>query len=194
MTTQTPAYILMGRPGAGKGTQARYIEEQVPRAHTVSSGALFRALAEEDSVIGRRIKEDTEKGLLAPDWLAEYFFEKSMIEAPEDVVLIFDGFGRKLSEAQVIDRVFAWFGRPYWVLNLEVSEKVSTERILYRKGVESRADDSHAQQRLQEYEEHTVPALEFFETQGVVHTINGELEVTEVTQHIMDILKQHGTH
>ncbi len=177
--------LFIGKPGCGKGTQAKLLAEKLGQP-IMASGEGFRALAKEDTSVGHKVKETIESGLLMPDWFAMYLFQKSVFSLPENSGVIFDGFGRKLPEAELVANVLAWLGRKLEVVYINVSDEHILSRIEKRKGIEGRADDAHASKRLDEFRLFTAPCVEYFRAQGFVIEIDGEPDVETIHK---DILK-----
>ncbi len=142
----------------------------------ITAGDQFRALAEEDTLLGRKVKSKMEAGTLAPDWLAMHLYLTALFALPEDGSIIFDGFSREVSQAKLITKSLAWLERPFTVINIAVSDASVRERLLKRSQTSGRADDQVVEERLKEYYEKTEPAIELFRTQGVLIEIDGEPE------------------
>ena len=94
-------------------------------------------------------------GLLMPYWFATYLFLKELFALPEDTSAIFEGFNRKMSEAELNTEALAWLKRPFLVVHLKVSDEEIIHRIELRKRSEGRADDSAVDERLKEYRTYT---------------------------------------
>ena len=171
MDTRTIFFI--GKPGCGKGTQAKFLS--LKTGWTIfASGKLFRAIAQEDTPAGRKVKEENDIGLLQPYWFAMYLYLDSLFSIPGDAGAIFDGFNRKLPEAELVLDSLKWLGRSCTVLNIRVSDDSVRRRLLLRKEIEGRIDDSAVEERLKDYREHTEPAIEVFRKAGNLIEINGE--------------------
>lgn len=184
-TPQTIFFI--GKPGCGKGTQAKLLAETTGWT-VLASGDQFRAIAKEDTPAGRKTKEEMEKGLLSPHWFAMYIYLKSLFGMPADTDVIFDGFNRKEAEAQLIIDSLAWLGRPFKVLEIAVSDEEVHRRLDGRKMNSGRADDHYVETRLQEYDTYTTRALELFADMGALVHINGEQEPAKVAADVRHAL------
>ncbi|MDE1919508.1 MAG: nucleoside monophosphate kinase [Patescibacteria group bacterium] len=171
MDTQT--IFFAGKPGSGKGTQAKILAEKTGWK-VVTPGEQFRAMSAEDSPVGRKVKEGNDAGLLQPPWLAAYIFLKALFAIGSDEGAMFDGAGRTVPEAELIVDALTWLGRPFRVLNLKVSDEEVHRRLALRREIESRADDHAVDKRLKEYHERTDPAIGVFRKAGVLIEINGE--------------------
>ncbi len=185
MNSETPVTVFfVGRPGSGKGVQAKMLSEKTGWM-VISAGKQFRALSDEDTPVGRKVKADGDAGHLQPHWLAMYLYLKSLFAVPEGANVIFEGFNRKMAEAELVVDSLAWLGRSPIIINIQISDEEVHSRIEKRKEIERRADDNVVEERLKEYYEHTEPAIEVFRDSGVLLDINGE-QSTEATFH--DIL------
>ncbi len=175
--------FFIGKPGCGKGTQVKLLAEKTGWK-VVSAGEQFRTIATEDTPVGRKVKSEMETGALAPHWFAMYLYLKSLFASDERENLIFDGFNRKLPEAELVIDSLRWLGRSFTIVNLQVSDNEVRRRLAGRKVIEGRADDNAVEERLKEYYEHTDPAVEVFRDAGVLIEINGEQEVGQIAADI----------
>lgn len=171
MDTRTIFFI--GKPGCGKGTQAKLLSEKTGWK-VISSGSQFRAIATEDTSVGRKVKSEMEAGLLSPHWFAMYLYLKALFSIGSDEGVIFDGFNRKVPEAELVIDSLAWLGRPFSILDIRVSDAEVQKRLAKRKDIEGRVDDSAVDERLKEYRGFTEPAIEIFRRDGTLIGINGE--------------------
>lgn len=170
---QTRTIFFIGKPGCGKGDQTKLLAK-VTGWKLISSGDQFRAIMKEDSVVGRKVKEENDAGILQPHWFAMYLFLKSIFSLGADENIIFDGFSRKVPEAELALDALAWLGRPFVAIHLKVSDEEIIHRLTLRKDIEGRADDNAIERRLKEYREYTEPAIELFRSKGVLIEIDGE--------------------
>jgi adenylate kinase len=177
--------FFIGKPGSGKGTQAKILAERTGWI-ILASGAQFRALAEEDSVVGRKLRDELAQGQLAPHWFAMYLYQRALFSVPEDASVIFDGFNRKVQEAELNIATLEWIGRPFTVVNIDVSDDEVRRRLDGRAQTSGRSDDHQdvVEERLEEYQEHTVKALEIFRTKGVLIDIDGGQAPDEVASSV----------
>lgn len=175
--------LFIGKPGSGKGTQTALLAEKTGWP-VVASGDLFRALIKEDTHVASRMREEHEKGLLAPDWFATYLFQKSILPVLPTEGIIFDGFGRKAPEAEVILEVLTWLERAFTAVHIKVSDEEIIDRITKRSEVSGRADDGAIQKRLEEYRTFTEPAIEVFREPGLLIELNGEGDVAAIQEDI----------
>lgn len=168
--------FFMGKPGSGKGDQAKLLAEAT-KWTMMNLGETLRGMAAEGTRAGRKMKADMDAGLLLPSWLPGYLFIKTMFALGDNESIILDGFARKVPEAKLIIEELAWLERPFAALYLNVSDEEIEHRIALRKKVEERADDANdhiVQERLKEYRTNTKPAIEVFREAGKLIEINGE--------------------
>jgi adenylate kinase len=140
----------------------------------MSSGSQFRAIATENTSVGRKVKSEMESGMLSPHWFAMYLYLKALFSIGADDGVIFDGFNRKVPEAELVIDSLKWLNRPFSILDIQISDEEAHRRLAIRKGAEGRVDDSAVTERLKEYVEHTEPAIEIFRKVGTLIEINGE--------------------
>jgi len=171
--------LLIGKPGSGKGTQASLLSESTGWPITVS-GNLFRALIKGDDHVAMRMREEHEKGYLAPDWFATYLFQKSILPVPPESGIIFDGFGRKVPEAKTVIEVLNWLGRPFRAVHIKVSDEEIVSRLQKRSEVSGRADDHAIEKRLEEFRTYTEPSVEVFRDANALTEVDGEGSVEDI--------------
>lgn len=179
--------LLTGRPGSGKGTQAKLFAEQFGWTH-FSTGERFKALRDQDSELGKKVRESYDAGKLLPDGFATYLFQDVVLSLAPDAGLMCEGYPRSTTQARAFDEILAWLGREYRVLDLNVPSEVVTERMLARAELEHRPDSATLEQiqaRLAVYEEHTAPVLDFFAEKGMLVTIDGTGTPEEVEAAIL---------
>jgi len=199
MTQQ--AFIFIGRYGSGKGTQAdllmKYLRER-DQEHPVLymyTGNEFRKFMNEGKTYTARLsREVVEKGILMPEFMASYIWEKMLVDyytGKEHI--IFDGSPRKLLEAQMMESVFPFYGlgKPH-VIYLDVEHDESHKRLTLRAQSSGRVDDSQRaiETRKQEYEQHVLPVIEFYKTtpNAIFLDIDGEQTIEKVHEDIVKAL------
>jgi adenylate kinase len=170
---ETRTIFFVGKPGCGKGTQAKLLAGKTGWP-ILASGDQFRAIAKEDSAVGRKVKEEMERGLLAPHWFAMYLYQRAIFSVDEGQSVIFDGFNRKVPEAELIVSSLEWLGRPFQVVHVKVSDEEVKRRLAGRGKVSDRADDHFVEERLKEYHAFTEDAIEIFRKAGVLIEVDGE--------------------
>ncbi len=179
--------LFIGKPGSGKGTQTALLSEKTGWP-TIASGDLFRALVKGDDHVADRMREEHEKGLLAPDWFATYLFQKSVLPLAPESGVIFDGFGRKAPEAETVIEVLKWLERPFQAVHIKVSDEEIVDRLTKRAAVSGRADDNAIAKRLEEYRTYTEPSIEVFRAAGKLVEVNGEGSVEAIQEEIRAVL------
>jgi adenylate kinase len=182
--------IIMGPPGAGKGTQAKFIAEHF-KIPAISTGDIFRANVSEGTELGVEAKRFMDAGEYVPDELTNRMV-RNRIDDPDAVSgFLLDGYPRTLSQVEELDGMIAFTGhRLDAVVCLTVDQDEIVARLLQRAQVEGRADDTEEviRRRQEVYLEQTEPLIEVYKTRGIVHEIDGLGEVAEVTQRIFDAL------
>lgn len=182
-------FLMMGRPGSGKGTQAKMLAEVVG-GQVYSSGSRLREMAASGSYFGKRTKEVMDSGDLMPVWVSQYLFEEALIKLEPSDTIIFEGSCRILEEAMRFHEAALWLGRPYVAVYLDAQEDKLRERLLKRAGLEGRADDnaSALQERFDKFNELTTKSLEYFKKEGTLVVVNGEQSVEEVHAEVLKAL------
>lgn len=186
MDTRTVFFV--GKPGCGKGDQARLLSERTGWK-VITPGEQFRTMSAEGTPVGRKVKSVNDAGMLQPHWLAEYLFLKNLFILSEDDGVIFDGFCRKIPEAEIAVDSLIWLGRPFSIVYLHVSDEEILHRIALRKEIEGRVDDNVVDERLKEYREHTEPVVEMFRNKGMLIEIDGERTREAIAADINSVLK-----
>ena len=184
---ETETIFFVGKPGCGKGTQAKLLSE-----HTgwpvFGSGEEFRKIAKESSIVGRKVKQEIDAGLLSPPWFAMYLYQKALFSISEKQNVIFDGFNRKVPEANLIVDSLTWLERPFKVIDVVISNEEALKRIALRKLESDRVDDHFVPERLQEYNKFTKDAIEVFRKVGKLIEINGEQTREAIAKDVCGVL------
>ncbi len=178
-------FFFVGRTASGKETQSKLLAEKLGY-EIFMTGQRFRDIIASGSQLGERIRADYERGLLMPGWVADYMLEDFLFNLPHDRGAIFEGSGRDLEQAHTIEKVTQWLGRPYTVLNLEVSEDEVVKRSLARgrsDGLDK--NEEVIRTRLSEFSRITEPALKHFDVIGKLVTVNGEQNPEKVHEEVM---------
>lgn len=181
--------VVLGKPGSGKGTQAKLLAEKSGfRLFGMSDHLKKFAGAHPQS--GERILNDINNGVLVPHWIVSSLWIMEMMDLDQNAGIIFDGAVRKQEEAGLFHDVMTWLGRPYIVVYLKVSDDELRKRLELRENIENRADDDGdvITKRLEEYSKNTEPSLAFFRKQGTLLEIDGERTIEEIHEDLMQQL------
>ena len=173
--------IFVGSQGSGKGTQAKVVAERHGFQIFETGGAL-RKMAQEDSELGRKVKEITERGDLVPNEIVMEIVENFLQNIDPSTPAIFDGIPRSEEQRVSLEALLESKGREFAVIQLEVSEDVVMARLLKRAEIEGRADDNpeSIKKRIANFYAHTQPLLDVWKTDGRLHTVNGAKAVEDV--------------
>lgn len=181
--------ILLGAPGAGKGTQGVRLAEHYGVAH-VSSGDILRQHVAEGTELGERVAAHVAAGELVPDDLVLAVIGRAVADAMETGGYLLDGFPRTLTQAE---RAYAGATRAkvtaHAVLYLEVPDAVAAERLRERSATSGRVDDASPDvihHRLEVFHEQTVPLLDFYRDRGVLVTVDATPPPDEVAASIIE--------
>ena len=177
--------VLVGPPGAGKGTQAATLSDKLGVPH-ISTGDLFRAHIGEETEFARRVKGYLDAGQLVPDELTNELVRERLAEPDAQSGFVLDGFPRNVSQADLLKKILAETEDDLdAVIEIAVDEDHLIDRLLAR----GRADDTEdvIRNRLVVYRSETAPLLDYYE--DILLTVNGVGEVDEVTVRILAALR-----
>jgi adenylate kinase len=184
--------ILLGPPGAGKGTQAQRLAAKYGIVQ-LSTGEMLREAVKTATPIGRKVQDIIARGRLAPDSLVVGIVGQRIAEPDARNGFILDGFPRTVPQAAALDRMLAGKGLSLdAVIELRVNEEALLKRIESRvaemtaRGEALRDDDNPEvlRTRLKAYREETAPLIAHYRQQGVLRTVNGMAPIAEVTEAI----------
>ena len=186
--------LIMGPPGAGKGTQAKLIGEHygVP---AISTGDMFRAMKSAKSPLARQVRAIMESGGYVNDELTNAIVANRLAHGDCDHGFLLDGFPRTLKQVQYLDEHLDGGGRPVdAVISLVADEDELVERLLKRAEIEGRADDNDEtiRKRLHIYAEQTEPLLDVYRSRGLLVEVDGLGPVQEVAERVFAALDAHG--
>jgi len=209
--------ILMGPPGAGKGTQAEMLTQKLAIPH-ISTGDMFRKAVKEGTSLGVEAKRYMDSGKLVPDDVTVGIVKERLAEADCQNGFLLDGFPRTVPQADALEQTLQELGMKIdYVLNLEVSREALLERLTGRRVCRScgatyhqlfnpskegnkcqlclgelfqRSDDTEATvaNRLDVYDAQTAPLIEYYEQKGLLLNIVGDGQVEKVTEKILKVL------
>ena len=182
--------ILMGPPGAGKGTQAQFVADHfgVP---AISTGDIFRANVSEGTPLGLEVQRYMDAGEYVPDSITNEMVRNRLAEADAGSGFLLDGYPRTLAQVDELDDMIGSSGHRLdaaVVLTVDLDEIVA--RLLQRAQVEGRADDTEEviRRRQEVYAEETEPLIGVYRERGIVVEVDGMGEVADVTARIFDAL------
>jgi adenylate kinase len=184
--------VMLGPPGAGKGTQARRLGEDLGIPH-VATGDMVRAAIAAGSELGARVREIYDRGDLVPDDLMIEVVRDRLAEADAHDGFILDGFPRTLPQAEALDGVLGELGRDLTVVfDFQIPEEVAIERLLGRARQEGRTDDTPevVHYRLEVYRAQTEPLVEYYRAKGIVVGIHAGRAIGEVYAEIQQAIDQ----
>ncbi|WP_282174124.1 adenylate kinase [Cytobacillus firmus] len=201
--------VLMGLPGAGKGTQAEKIVQKYGIPH-ISTGDMFRAAIKDETDLGLKAKSFMDKGELVPDEVTIGIVRERLSKDDCEIGFLLDGFPRTVAQADALESILSDLNKKInYVINIDVDQSILMERLTGRRickdcgatyhlvfnppakdgvcdrcGGElyQRADDNEAtvQNRLDVNIKQTKPLLDFYETKGYLRNIDGQQDINKV--------------
>ena len=178
--------ILFGPPGAGKGTQSKYIVNKL-NSFQISTGDLLREEIKKNSDIGISITDDMKNGKFISDEIVNKIIENIIKDPQKKNKLIFDGYPRSLSQAKNLEVLLKKSNQSIdLILFLNVDKETILKRLEKRKILENRSDDDSDTivRRYEKYMETTQPVLNFYSENPNFKEIDGGLEIGEITRKI----------
>lgn len=209
--------ILMGLPGAGKGTQAERIVDKFSYPH-ISTGDMFRQAIKDGTPLGKQAKSFIDKGALVPDEVTIGIVNERLSKSDTNEGFLLDGFPRTVEQAEALDQMLADHGKKIdAVLYIHVDPEKLLARLTGRRicsecgatyhltfnppakegicdkcggALKQRADDNEAtvHERLQVNIRQQQPLLDFYEVKGSLKTINGDQAIDSVFKEVSEIL------
>ncbi len=178
--------ILFGPPGAGKGTQAKYLVKKI-NGFQISTGEMLRDEIYKNSEIGKKITNDMNNGKFISDEIVNKLIKDIIFDPKKMNRLIFDGYPRSLSQAKNLDLFLKDSNQKIdLIFFLNVNKNVIIKRIEKRKNLENRSDDdlNTIIKRYDTYMNMTRPVLEYYSKNSNFHEIDGSLEINQITSKI----------
>ena len=178
--------ILFGPPGAGKGTQAKYLVDKF-NGLQISTGEILRNEIKKNSEIGKMIIEDMNDGKFVKDEIVNKLIKDVIFDPKNKNRLIFDGYPRSLTQAKNLDSLLKNSDQKLdFIFFLNVNKDIIIKRIQKRKTLEKRSDDDTETilKRYDTYMETTKPVLNFYNKNPNFYEIDGTLEIDEITAKI----------
>lgn len=215
--------ILLGPPGAGKGTQAEKVAERYRIPH-VSTGGMFRAALQEGTPLGLEARKFMEAGELVPDEVTIGIVRERLGRPDSTRGFVLDGFPRNVAQAEVLDYILSEAGKKLdAVVNIEVGEREIVERMTGRRtcrecgavyhlkfnppkdpsvcpscgGELYQRDDDREEtvlNRLKVYKVHTEPLLGYYARRGLLVSVDGERSISEILDDICMKLEERVLH
>jgi adenylate kinase len=186
--------VVLGPPGAGKGTQAVRIAEQFACAD-VATGDIFRANVAEGTELGRAAQEYMDRGDLVPDEVVIAMVMERLAERDCDSGFVLDGFPRTVAQAEALDRRLVDLGAPlHGVLFFEACEEELLPRLAGRAAAQHRADDVEQtiRHRLEVFAIKTRPLIDYYRHRRLLSMVDGVGRVDEVTIRVLSGLPTPG--
>ena len=182
--------IIFGPPGAGKGTQAKFIVNKY-NLYQLSTGELLREEIKNKTELGSQISSIINSGELVSDKIVSNLIEKFISNDNYKNKIIFDGYPRTLSQAKNLEILLKQYNQKIdIVLKLSVSLEIVKKRILERQTKEDRADDNEetAIKRYKTYEKSTEPVLEYYQKSKLLNVVNGESSIMQISDEISGLI------
>ena len=178
--------ILFGPPGAGKGTQAKYLVNRID-GFQISTGDLLREEIKKDTDIGKRIIKNMNDGKFVSDEIVNDIIKNIILDPRKKSKLIFDGYPRSISQAKNLNSLLGDSNQKIdCVFFLNVDKDTIIKRIEKRKILEKRSDDDLETilKRYDTYMKTTKPVLDFYSKNSNFHEIDGGQEISQITRKI----------
>ena len=185
--------LIMGPPGAGKGTQAKLIAEhyEIP---AISTGDIFRAMKTSDTPLARQVRAIMESGGYVSDEITNDIVKDRLGQSDCDAGFLLDGYPRTLQQVQTLDDYLAETARALdAVISLVADTDEVVARLLRRAEIQGRSDDNEEtiRVRLQVYAEQTEPLLEVYRPRGLLVEVDGLGEIDDVSERVFAALDAH---
>ena len=182
--------VIFGPPGAGKGTQSKFIVKKY-NLFQLSTGELLRDEIKNKTKLGSEISSIINAGELVSDNIVSDIIEKFISNKSYKQRLIFDGYPRSISQAINLDNLLKKYDQKIdIVLKLSVSLDTIKKRILERKSLEQRADDKDeiAIKRYNTYELSTKPVMDYYKQSNLLKVVNGETSISKINVEISGLI------
>ncbi len=178
--------VIFGPPGAGKGTQSKFIVKKF-NLYQLSTGDLLRNEIKNKTKLGSKISSIINSGELVSDKIVNDLIEKFISNDTYKNKIIFDGYPRTINQAKNLDDLLKKYKQKInIVLKLSVSLETIKKRILERKTLEKRADDNEqiAIKRYKTYEKSSEPVIDYYKQSNLLKVVNGEAGISEINGQI----------
>lgn len=185
-------YVLFGPPGAGKGTQAKFLAEKY-NLHHISTGDLLRQEIKKGTELGKQAAVLINDGHLVPDEVVVGMIKDCIASNPSVEGFLFDGFPRTIAQAETLDSMLKEMSSEVTsILSITLPDEKVFERIQKRALIEGRKDDARKetiQNRIDTYHKKTVPLIEFYKKQEKYQEVDGTGTIEEVFANISKLIK-----
>tara|TARA_B100000427_G_scaffold166564_1_gene138337 strand:+ start:248 stop:811 length:564 start_codon:yes stop_codon:yes gene_type:complete len=182
--------VIFGPPGAGKGTQAKFLVKKL-NSFQVSTGDMLRDEIKKDTDIGKKIINNMNNGKFVDDEIVNKLLEQIIFDSKKKNKLIFDGYPRTIKQAKTLDSLLEKSNQELkYIFFLNVNKDSIIKRIQKRKILEKRLDDdaNTILKRYDIYMRETKPILDFYSSKKEFHEIDGSLKIDQITSKINDII------
>ena len=182
--------VIFGPPGAGKGTQSKFIVEKY-KVHQLSTGELLRNEITNKTKLGSEITSIINSGELVSDDIVSNLIEKFISDRLYKNRLIFDGYPRNLNQVKNLDYLLKKYNQKIdIVLKLSVNLEIIKKRISERQVQENRADDNEeiAIKRYKNYESSIEPVIDYYKNSKLLKVVNGESSISEISGEISGLI------
>ena len=183
--------ILFGPPGAGKGTQAKYLVNKI-NGFQISTGEMLRNEIQNNSNVGKKIITDMNDGKFVSDEIVNELIKNVIFDPQKKNKLIFDGYPRSITQAKNLDHLLKNSNQKIdYIFFLNVNKETIIKRIEKRKALEKRSDDEFNTilKRYDTYMKTTKPVLDYYSKNSNFYEIDGTLEIDQITAKIDAFLK-----
>ncbi|MCS7204692.1 MAG: adenylate kinase [Leptospiraceae bacterium] len=183
--------VFMGPPGAGKGTQAKIICQQL-QIPQISTGDILRKAIQDQTELGMQAKSYMDKGELVPDSVVVGIVEERIKQDDCKNGFLLDGFPRTINQAIELEKMLEKLEKKInVVINIDVPEEELVKRLLNRAKIENRSDDTEPviRNRMRTYFQQTYPLIEFYQKKGLLVNIDGMGTIEEITERIITNIK-----
>ena len=192
MNASTPArrLLIVGPPGAGKGTQAERIVEKLG-VPAISTGDIFRANVSNETELGVLAKSYMDKGEYVPDSVTNEMVESRLGEDDATNGFLLDGYPRTVAQVEALDGILEKLGVALGaVILLDVESEAIVQRLLQRGKEQGRSDDNEEtiRRRIDVYGEQTTPLIDIYDKRGLVKRVDGMKDIDAVTADILAAL------
>jgi adenylate kinase len=184
--------VILGPPGAGKGTQGARISAEAGIPH-INTGDIFRAEIAAGTELGRRVQAIIDAGDLVPDEVTVAVVRTRLEQDDTHGGFVLDGFPRTIAQAEALDTLLEELDRGELsvVLNFQVSDEAAIERLIGRAAEQGRSDDTPemVQHRLDVYHEKSEPLVEYYRLKGILVGIHADRSIDEVFAEVQQVLE-----